>query len=67
MELIRLGKRNEAQYNQLVQEQRDIFLKNAALDRLPEIWIGSDRHTNMHTRLTQNKHAKQENLIFYIP
>ncbi|MFA5661857.1 MAG: HD domain-containing protein [Bacteroidales bacterium] len=36
MELIRLGKRNEAQYNQLVQEQRDIFLKNAALDRLPE-------------------------------
>lgn len=36
MELIRLGKRNEAQYNQLVQEQRDIFLKNAADNRLPE-------------------------------
>lgn len=31
-----MGKRNEAQYNQLVQEQRDIFLKNAADNRLPE-------------------------------
>jgi len=31
-----LSKKNEAQYNQLVEEQRDIFLKNAAINRLPE-------------------------------
>ncbi|MDD5714083.1 MAG: HD domain-containing protein [Bacteroidales bacterium] len=36
MEIIRLGKKNEAQYTQLVQEQRDIFLENAARNRLPE-------------------------------
>ncbi len=31
-----MSKKNEAQYNQLVEEQRDIFLKNAAINRLPE-------------------------------
>lgn len=36
MDILRMGKKNEAQYSQLVEEQRDIFLKNAAVDRLPE-------------------------------
>ncbi|NLH24615.1 MAG: bifunctional (p)ppGpp synthetase/guanosine-3',5'-bis(diphosphate) 3'-pyrophosphohydrolase [Bacteroidales bacterium] len=36
MDILRLSKKNEAQYNQLVEEQRDIFLKNAAINRLPE-------------------------------
>ncbi|MDD2290123.1 MAG: HD domain-containing protein [Bacteroidales bacterium] len=36
MDILRPGKKNEALYKQLVQEQRDIFLKNAAINRLPE-------------------------------
>lgn len=36
MDILRLGKKNEAQYSQLVEEQRDIFLKNAAVNRLPQ-------------------------------
>lgn len=36
MEIIKLGKKTEAQYNQMVTEQRDAFLKNAAVGRLPE-------------------------------